>query len=74
MFPRSESNGRKPLKSRWVFKKKLEPDNTFCNKAQVVVKGYSQIPGVDFTESFSPVATDTTTRIILACLFYCTGN
>jgi hypothetical protein len=31
-----------------------------------VVKGYNQIPGVDFTESFSPVATDTTTRLIFA--------
>jgi hypothetical protein len=70
-FPRSELNGRKPLKSRWVFKKKLEPDNTFRYKARVVVKGYNQIPGVDFTESFSPVATDTTTRIIFAfVLFY----
>jgi hypothetical protein len=54
-FPRSQLNGRKPLKSRWVFKKKIEPDNTIRYKARVVVKGYNQIPGVDFTESFPPL-------------------
>jgi hypothetical protein len=36
----------------------------------VLVKGYNQIPGVDFTESFSPVATDTTTRLIFAFVLY----
>ena len=30
-----------------------------------MVKGYMQVPGVDYTESFSPVATDTTTRIMI---------
>jgi hypothetical protein len=69
-FPRSELNGRKPLKSRWVFKKKVEADKSLRYKARVVVKGYNQIPGVDFTESFSPVATDTTTRIIFAFMLY----
>jgi Reverse transcriptase (RNA-dependent DNA polymerase) len=65
-FPRDQLQGRKPLKSRWVFKKKTEADDTIRYKARVVVKGYNQIPGVDFTESFSPVATDTTTRLIFA--------
>ena len=31
-----------------------------------MVKGYTQIPGVDFTESHSPVANDTTIRTVLA--------
>jgi len=30
-----------------------------------VIKGYEQIPGVDFHESFSPLATNTTLRIVL---------
>ncbi len=38
-FPRTELNGRRSLKSRWVFKKKVEPDNTYRYKARVVVKG-----------------------------------
>jgi hypothetical protein len=69
-FPRSDLHGRKPLKSQWVFKKKFEADNSVRYKARIVVKGYNQIPGVDFTESYSPVATDTTTRIIFAFVLY----
>ena len=34
------------------------------------MKGYVQIPGVDFTESFAPVATDTTTRTVFAITLY----
>jgi len=29
-----------------------------------------QIPGVDFTEKFSPVATDTSIRIVIALILY----
>ena len=32
--------------------------------------GYMQVPGVDFTESFYPVASDTSTRIIGLYLYY----
>jgi Reverse transcriptase (RNA-dependent DNA polymerase) len=35
------------------------------DKACCVIKGYEQIPGVDFHESFSPLATDTTIHIVL---------
>ena len=69
-FPRKELNGRKPLGSRWVFKMKKEHDNSIRYKARVVVKGYVQIPGVDFTDSFSPVATDTAMRTIFALTLY----
>jgi hypothetical protein len=34
------------------------------------VKGYMQIPGVDFTESFSPVATDATIRMIIGIFLF----
>jgi hypothetical protein len=36
-----------------------EHDNTTRYKGRIVVKGYVQIPGVDFTDSFAPVVTDT---------------
>ena len=45
-FPRNRLQGMKPLKSRWVFKKKVEQDKSIRYKARVVVKGYYQIPGV----------------------------
>jgi hypothetical protein len=35
-----------------------------------VVKGFGQVPGVDFTKSYSPVANDTTIRTALAFSLY----
>jgi hypothetical protein len=69
-FPRSKLNGRKPLGNRWVFKKKNEQNGSIRYKGRIVVKGYVQIPGVDFTESFAPVATDATVRILFAIALY----
>jgi hypothetical protein len=56
--------GKKIIGSKWVFKKKQEQDGTTQFKARVVTKGYMQNPGVDYTESFSPVACDTSVRSI----------
>ena len=69
-FPRSKLNGRKPLGNRWVFKKKHEQDHSTRYKGRIVVKGYVQIPGVDFTDSFAPVATDTSIRILFCLTLY----
>jgi hypothetical protein len=50
-------SGRNPFDSKWAFKKKL---NVTCQvekfKARLVVKGYSQVNGVDFGEIFSHVS------------------
>jgi Reverse transcriptase (RNA-dependent DNA polymerase)/Zinc knuckle len=64
--------GRKALSTRWVFKWKKDPfdDSKRFEKARLVVKGYEQIPGVDFTESFSPVACDAAIRTVLAMSLY----
>ena len=35
-----------------------------------VVRGYMQVPGVDFTESLSSVASDTSTRILIGLALY----
>jgi hypothetical protein len=53
---------RRLIGNRWVFK--LKDDGTY--RAQTVAKGFSQIPGVDFTENFAPVVNDVTFRIALS--------
>ena len=47
--------GRKTLRCRWIFKQKV--DGT--KKSRTVIRGYEQIPGVDFVESYSPLASNT---------------
>ncbi|RXW17189.1 hypothetical protein EST38_g8662 [Candolleomyces aberdarensis] len=47
--------GHKEVGSRWVFIIKRKADGTIdCYKARLVAKGYSQIPGIDFDQVFSP--------------------
>ena len=46
---------------RWVFK--VKRNGVYC--ARLVVKGFSQIPGVDFTDNYSPVVNDVTFRVVV---------
>jgi hypothetical protein len=58
--------GRKGVPLAWVFCRKLNPDGTLKHKARIVMKGFMQKEGVDFTETFAPVARWTSIRIVLA--------
>jgi transposase InsO family protein len=55
---------RKVIGSKWVFKKKRNG----VYRARLVALGYSQIPGVDYTENFAPVVNDITFRILLVAM------
>jgi hypothetical protein len=52
---------RKTIKCKWIFK--IKRNEIF--RSRLVACRYSQIPGIDFNESFAPVINDVSFRIIL---------
>ncbi|KAI3493174.1 hypothetical protein L1887_42164 [Cichorium endivia] len=52
---------------KWVYRNKLDTEgNVVRNKARLVVKGYCQQEGIDYEETFAPVARLESVRIFLA--------
>ncbi|GKE10599.1 retrotransposon protein, putative, ty1-copia subclass [Tanacetum coccineum] len=58
--------------SKWLFKKKTDIDgNVHTYKARLVAKGFTQTYGVDYEETFSPVADIRAIRILISiAVFY----
>ena len=53
--------------TRWVFRNKLDESGKMVrNKARLVAQGYNQQEGIDFTETFAPIARLEAIRILLA--------
>jgi hypothetical protein len=53
--------------TKWVFKNKQGEDGEVVrNKARLVAQGYNQVEGLDFGETFAPVARLEAIRILLA--------
>jgi hypothetical protein len=58
---------RVPVRNKWVFMRKYDKEgNLIKHKARLVAKGYSQVPGIDYNDVFSPVVHLETLRAILA--------
>ena len=59
--------------TKWVFRNKLnDKGEVVRNKARLVAKGYAQEEGIDFDETFAPVARLESIRMLLA--FACFKN
>ena len=60
-------NGFKPTGCKWVFKTKKDSNgNVERYKARLVAKGFTQREGIDYNETFSPVSSKDSFRIIMA--------
>ncbi|GJU26766.1 zinc finger, CCHC-type containing protein [Tanacetum coccineum] len=59
--------GCKPLGCKWIFKRKIKVDRTVDKfKARLVFKGFRQKKGIDYFDTYAPVARITTIRLLLA--------
>ncbi|CAI7820330.1 unnamed protein product [Closterium sp. NIES-54] len=55
------------MKNRWILNTKFRPDGIVeCEKARLVVKGFTQVAEVDYEETYAPVGSYVTARMLLA--------
>jgi len=61
--------------TKWVFRNKMDENgNIVRNKARLVSKGYNQEEGIDFDETYAPVARLEAVRLFLAYACMCNSN
>ena len=45
-----------PIRCKWIYKRKVNPDGSTCYKARLVIKGYEQKEGIYYDETYAPVS------------------
>ncbi|CAM8982076.1 unnamed protein product [Rhodiola kirilowii] len=59
--------GHKPLGNKWIFRKKMKVDGTIDKfKARLVIQGFRQKYGMDYFDTYAPVARISTIRLLIA--------
>nr|GEX93036.1 retrovirus-related Pol polyprotein from transposon TNT 1-94 [Tanacetum cinerariifolium] len=65
LVPRPE--GKSVIKTKWIFKNKKDDSSLVIrNKARLVAVGYSKQEGINYDETFAPVARIEAIRLFLA--------